>query len=791
MALTHVMILGIGGLLVGIPILLHMLMQPKPKPLQFPALRFIQEMHSSNRRSLRLRHWILLLLRCLLLLAVAAAFARPSTASNAFGNWLGVGAGTLFSLLAGLLFVSALFFSKPANLPMAVVIGAVFALLLAYTGYTLMAALSKNTRHVIADGQAPVATLILVDNSPRLDYRHDNQTLLQKVQEHGRWLMGQLPLGSQIAVAKSDGEQPFFSVDLSAARKRLNTMDINYASVPLPDSLQQSVRFLADAEIERKEIYVFTDLTRVSWTSTGDSLKRLLEENPDISLFLIDVGVEDARNYSLDALQLSASSIPTRGKLTINTQVRASGPEQSMLARLMLEKTDLSRPVRRDGKTLVPEQHWTRPKNITVAEDSVTPLELVLQDDLDEGVHHGWIEIEAGDSLAVDDRRYFTIEVRPSWPVLVVHPPGVRPDNLVIILETAGGIFEVRTIDQSMLAGEPLSNYSAVFLLDPEPLTDPLWRNLKRYVESGGGLAVFLGHNALTNQEPDLSFRSDAAAEVLPGRVVRDWNRRSDPVIVSLDTLTHPILKEFRPLASLGIWQPFNVYRHWELESGSDPQVEVITRYTDGIGAVVQRRLDGGTVICMTTPITEPARPDDRRAWNDLFNSSRGQQVWPASLLVLEIGKFLASGSRDRINVGVGQSVTLHNDINLLPSEYRLFSPRDEEPVRVASADSFLRYKFTDTPGSYRLKGQFDDQPVVRGFSVNMAAESTDLQRIDESLLQQVLGEDRFQLSRDREEIERQQGTTRLGQEFYPVLALLMSLFLALELVLSNRFYKS
>ena len=48
---------------------------------------------------LQLRLYLLLqvsftkLLRCLLLLAVAAAFARPSTVSSAFGNWLGVGLG--------------------------------------------------------------------------------------------------------------------------------------------------------------------------------------------------------------------------------------------------------------------------------------------------------------------------------------------------------------------------------------------------------------------------------------------------------------------------------------------------------------------------------------------------------------------------------------------------------------------------------------------------------------------------------------------------------------------------
>ncbi len=278
---------------------------------------------------------------------------------------------------------------------------------------------------------------------------------------------------------------------------------------------------------------------------------------------------------------------------------------------------------------------------------------------------------------------------------------------------------------------------------------------------------------------------------MLPGRLVRDWRRRSgEDLLLSIDNLTHPIAKEFRPLASLGIWQPFQVHRHWEMNTGFDANVTVIARYTNGVPAVVERRIGAGKVICMTTPVTEPVRPDDRRAWNDLFNSSGGQEIWPAVLLIAEISDYLASGTRDRLNVGIGQTVTLQNDINMMPAEYRLFSPRDEEPLRIASSDSVLRYRFTEMPGAYRLKGQMGDETMLRGFSVNLPSESTDLQRLPEEELTEILGEERFQLARDRDEIERQQGTTRLGQEFYPILALMMSLFLALELIMSNRFYK-
>ncbi|HZN36006.1 MAG TPA: BatA domain-containing protein, partial [Pirellulaceae bacterium] len=53
-----------GGLLVAIPVVLHLIMRQRPKQFIFPALRFIQQRRIANQRRLQLRHWLLLALRC-------------------------------------------------------------------------------------------------------------------------------------------------------------------------------------------------------------------------------------------------------------------------------------------------------------------------------------------------------------------------------------------------------------------------------------------------------------------------------------------------------------------------------------------------------------------------------------------------------------------------------------------------------------------------------------------------------------------------------------------------------
>ena len=67
-----------GTALIAVPIVLHLIMRRKPKLLEFPALRFIQQRADMNRRRLKLRHLLLLLLRAAAIALLAFALARPS-----------------------------------------------------------------------------------------------------------------------------------------------------------------------------------------------------------------------------------------------------------------------------------------------------------------------------------------------------------------------------------------------------------------------------------------------------------------------------------------------------------------------------------------------------------------------------------------------------------------------------------------------------------------------------------------------------------------------------------------
>lgn len=61
-----------------IPILIHLFTRKRPREVRFPSLEFLTEVNQSEIRRLRLKQWLLLLLRTLAVAALALAMSRPA-----------------------------------------------------------------------------------------------------------------------------------------------------------------------------------------------------------------------------------------------------------------------------------------------------------------------------------------------------------------------------------------------------------------------------------------------------------------------------------------------------------------------------------------------------------------------------------------------------------------------------------------------------------------------------------------------------------------------------------------
>lgn len=68
----------VGLAAAAVPLLLHLVQQREPPTVVFPAVRYLQDATRQNERRLRLRHWLLLLLRTLLIASLVLAAAGPT-----------------------------------------------------------------------------------------------------------------------------------------------------------------------------------------------------------------------------------------------------------------------------------------------------------------------------------------------------------------------------------------------------------------------------------------------------------------------------------------------------------------------------------------------------------------------------------------------------------------------------------------------------------------------------------------------------------------------------------------
>ena len=775
----------------AIPIILHLTMRRRPKSITFPAVRFLVQKRETNQRSLNLRHWILLALRILALALLALAFARPSVASAVFGDWLIAGALGIGALLMAALLIESVVQRRGTMLITAFTI--VLLLLVGGGLHRVVLALQKGPKILLGDGLAPVSAVFIFDDSPRMLLKAENKTRLEAAQAIATQLLGQLPPDSEAAVLSTriqgGGNRVMagFVPDLALASRQVNSVEARPSPSSLVDLLEEGLALLKDSKRPRKEVYIFTDLTSPSWPVDSAALiKKEADKADQVGFFLIDVGLEKPLNLSLENLVLSSETPAANSDLSVEVDIRNQGPAAKRQLRLEIEELDPKRwPMIQDGKMTAPPSAIRGQQSFDLPENGSRQAKFQLVG-MPPGVYHGRIRFEQADALTLDDELTFTFQARPVDTFLIVAPPDVAASLLddAVSLRYTGNIVTPDKIDSLDLA-----TYNAICLLDPTPLPEISWKKLESFVQGGGGLAIFLGHNAETGDAKiDPRFVNQTVEKLLPALPTRVARTPGD-LYASPVSYEHQILRSLRGVASSVPWDRMPIYYYW-LMSPPAEGASVILRTSGGDPLYLERRIAGpegktGLVLLMATPISDPLSPKGRPTWNEL---PTGEDAWPFVVLANESLDYLCSARRDKLNFTPGAIVSLQNDDKIYPDRYQLFSPRGVASEIVAR-NGIVTVSTTNELGIFRLKGSRGG-PLTRGFSVRLPGGATDLSRIPKPQLEETFGKDRYQVARNLSEIEHSLTSARRGRDFYPMIVTLLAVVFALENLLANRFYK-
>lgn len=838
----------LGGLvLVGVPVLLHLIMRQKPKVLRFPAFRFLVQRSKKNLRKLRLRHLLLLALRMLILAVICFALAAPRLVESG---------------------------------------------------------LNLST-------DRPVAAIFLFDTSPSMEYQSsDKASRLDEARKRGLEMLAELPEGSRVAIldsAEPVASRGEWLESAARARTRIGELKPRPDSAAVTTRLADAFRMFADLAGRRDDeavkdlprlLCVFSDRTRACWETgrtpalydsadqvpptlpglqrAGDGIPNLIEELREVRKLLPPRPGEDYPEQALiDALGKLRDAIPSTADDLGNDSLAKSMTLARRPARVLLgllkkredkkddpaaayrkqltrslegllgnlrgyhglfidvgvEKpadlaiTDIDFPRNPDGQprtffggdekilvqariqatgqdynsTLscrVGKKSYQQPVIIKAGERQAVPFEIDAGElKLPPGPHQLELELKPADLLAFNNVRYATFAVREPRRVLILADDR---EQAKYFSQALSALRFTNVVNTGAIKEADLERYQAVYLFEKAKPDAALWKTLADFVAHGGGLGIVPGGK----ETQAASYNDEAAAAVMPARLAKIIDhgdiRKNRGSIWNLEDETifqHPMLKWFRKWKDEGwdvVRSPRYAHAYWETTPLAD-RGAVLVKYGDDKArpALLERiappdKKRVGKVLLFTTTLSPRTPP-----WNDYLDSTSSFYVVIAGLATQYLVGDTDEASFNFLS-GQGSPVVALPLSPRFPG-YTLHGPDIMEPIAVADGQNQVAVKQAAVPGNYALEGADGDGSgkTVARFSVNIAGGESDLERVPTAEIDPLLGADSVVPVQRAVNIRAAlQGHFSQPIELFPFLMILLLIFLALENLLGNKFYR-
>lgn len=820
MSLIHPGLL-LGIFLAIIPVILHFLLRSKPKKLIFPALALLQRRKIQNSRRLKLRHLWLLLLRILVIAIIVIVLARPALppANYNFSTYelvmlLAISVTAILAY-AGLMrrFQQERLSQQTLNTRRTYLRGGVGAiaflllLLLVFWPYQrrIFAEIAEPLPAVSEN--IPVTAIFLFDTSLSMDYRQKNHSRLDQAKEIASQHLSNLPTQSRVSVLHSSREEisPYQS-DLAAVQSRIKSLKTSAYSLFLDDRLRTAINRQEDdfkrSQAEQqtsasapsgsdqyiREIYLYTDLARSAWRSQPSQLiKQQLEKLKWLGVYIIDVGVTSPQNIGITQIKLSRESVTLGNSVTLKTEIVSSGITAENTILELFTQNEKGQLIKRDQRPLstVSDATAGSETNSSPASNRGSQLEMSLPN-ISQHITQGEMRITSSDPYLPDDVRYFTIMAEQPPEILIVSPDpnsaqlwsdALAPEKLVALKKNR---YLCKVVPLNEIESLPLEQYAAIYLINVPALPATSWRLFTEYTENGGGICFILGSDGDTPESMIVSFNSETAQKLLPLELLGSL-KFIPPEFLDLENNKHSLFSYFQNLGGTAELSSMEVSRFWRVQPANRGQV--MATYTDSrhSPAIVEQPLGQGKVVVITTGV-------DSKGWSQLLFAR-----WSYLAFADQLTRYLIHTRSNRTNYLAGEAASYQWPASLsAPQAFLLRTPDLKQlPIEVKSGTHQVSIPETTIVGHYQLSDNFSNQTrLSTGFSVNASPRESNFRPLTIEELDQMLGQDRYSLTRDMEGLKRTIRTGRLGVEVFPLLTTILLIFFCLEHFTANFFYE-
>lgn len=675
-----------GGALVSIPVIIHILNRRRYRIQPWAAMKFLLEAMRRNRRRVQFEQWVLLATRCLAMVLLGLALARP----------IGCADSTIAALAA-----------QRAGL------------------------------HVI-----------VIDTSYSMQYeaeRPNAKTHLDQAKRVARALIERLSSGGE-SVAIVTAGRPATAVlarptyDLPAAIAAVERIEPYAGGTDLAAALRLATR-IGDEEkkLPSRTLHLITDGTSSAFRgeAAGDLAQAAQEAAKLFRVFHYDVGKPGQWNQAVLHVAPAAGLVRQGFANDFVATVRGFGAARD--ARLLWKLDDEPLP---GGGSLRPDTQMPPvvqsgaqfrqggPHTLTV--------QLVGEDRLPiDNVQTRVIDVASElKVLLVEGRRGIgPLAGSAAFLRLALAPPAEtdQPGR------SSASYLSPEVISDLELPDKVLGEYRAVVLADVAGVTATIADRLRAFVDQGGTLLIFAGEQV----DPDSYWANLLSRSLMPGRLVKRVRVGEGGKPFTFDFKPagniHPFLRVFRGLTNSGL-DTAEVFEYWQLELPADSGAQRVLDYVAPAAnvpadpAIVLHSLGQGQVIFVSTTANAewtsfPAKPAYVTLVHELLSRS-------------------VSGAERWLNVEVGRSLRLPAALGLtaVPA---LFDSRQQPIVLQPTTDGGGAVIYESppllVPGLYRLSTGSASIPVA----VLLPDDEADVTHLDETALRAALGEIEVELLGD------------------------------------------
>jgi ABC-type transporter MlaC component len=205
----------IGLLAASIPILIHLLNLRKLQKIEFSTLAFLKELQKTKVRKIKLKQWLILLLRILIILFLVMSFARPALDSVSIG----------------------------------------------------LGSTAKTT------------AVLVIDNSFSMSVVNENGSLLNQAKSAAKQLLNEFVDGDEITILTiNQNENTYSSSNRTQLSETIENTEISFYSQDLTYLVNEAAKILGSSSNFNKELYIISDFPSNRFRDTTLFASHILDD---------------------------------------------------------------------------------------------------------------------------------------------------------------------------------------------------------------------------------------------------------------------------------------------------------------------------------------------------------------------------------------------------------------------------------------------------------------------------------------------------------------------------------